>query len=97
LTVYAVGQITVHDPERYARYASRFMDVLGRYEGRLLASDSQPRLVLGEWDREKVVILAFEDEAGFDAWWTSPEYREISVDRVASTTATVLLVQGLLA
>jgi uncharacterized protein (DUF1330 family) len=94
VTVYGVGLLTIHDRERYARYAAGFMDVLERYGGRLLAADSQPTLIEGEWERERVVLLEFDDADAFERWWSSPEYREISGDRIASTTATVLLVSG---
>ena len=94
MAVYAVGQVTVHDHERYGRYAGGFMEVLDLYGGTLLASDGHPRLVEGEWGHEKVVLLEFADEAAFDRWWNSPEYQAIAVDRIASTAVTVLLVKG---
>ena len=94
MTVYAIGQLTIHDRERYGRYAARFMAVLDRHGGRLLASDEHPQVIEGDWDREKVVLLAFDDETAFSTWARSPEYQEIAEDRIASTTATVLLVAG---
>ena len=44
---------------------------------------------------DKVVIIAFPDQDMFSAWANSPEYREISRDRVAATEGPVLLVHGL--
>jgi uncharacterized protein (DUF1330 family) len=49
----------------------------------------------GDWSGDKVIVLAFPDRATFTTWLTSPEYREISKDRIAATEGVVLLVRGL--
>lgn len=100
MTVYALVQLRIHDAERYGRYmqnfVARFTDVFGKFGGKLLAADEAPRVLEGEWwDRNKVVLMEFPDEAAFTAWATSPEYNEIAVDRIAGAEAVVLLVKGL--
>src|SRR5215510_13379040 len=92
--LYTLVQLRIHDRERYQRYVKRFGGVLAKHEGVLLAADEHPRVLEGAWDRDKIVLLRFESEQGYEAWAQSPEYREISVDRVASTDAIALLVHG---
>src|SRR5262245_45224435 len=92
--VYALAQITIHDRERYERYVARFPPVLQKFQGRLLAADESPVVLEGDWPHTKVVLIAFGDRAGLERWASSPEYQEISKDRVASTSGTVLLVSG---
>ncbi|MEU3354385.1 DUF1330 domain-containing protein [Streptomyces sp. NPDC037389] len=94
MTVYAIAQLSIHDRPRYESYAARFASVLTRYGGRLLAADERPRVVEGQWDRDKVVLLAFPDHDAFTAWADSPEYQEISRDRLAAAGGPVLLVRG---
>ncbi|GAA2912515.1 DUF1330 domain-containing protein [Streptosporangium fragile] len=95
MTVYAVAQLTFTDRAAYDRYQARFMDVFRKHSGTLLAADEAPRVVEGKWDREKVVLMSFPDEAAFRGWAESPEYREISEDRLAGADTVVLLVKGL--
>ena len=95
MTVYALAQLTIHDRARYGRYQSRFMDVLRKYRGRLLAADESPRVVEGTWEREKVVLLAFTDEAAYRTFAESVDYLEIAKDRKAGADAVVLLVRGI--
>lgn len=95
MTVYALAQLRIHHRERYGRYMSRFMPVLEQYHGKLLAADESPRVLEGEWwDRNKVVLMAFDDAAAFRAWAASPEYAEIAEDRKAGADAVVLLIKG---
>ena len=95
MTVYAIAQLTITDRTAYNRYQSRFMSVMNRYKGRLLAADEHPQVVEGQWDREKLVLLSFPDEAAFREWADSPDYQEIAKDRKAGSTAVILLVKGI--
>jgi uncharacterized protein (DUF1330 family) len=92
--VYAIAQLRITDRATYNRYQSRFMSVMAKFKGRVLAADEKPQVVEGVWDREKVVLLAFPDEAAFREWAESPEYVEIARDRKAGSDAVVLLVKG---
>jgi len=58
------------------------------------AADEKPAIVEGAWDRDKLVLISFPDEAAFHAWADSPEYLEISKDRKAGAQAIVLLAKG---
>ena len=95
VTVYAIAQLRFTDRAAYDRYQARFMEVFRRHPGTLLAADESPEIVEGEWDREKLVLMSFPDEAAFRAWAQSPEYQEISKDRRAGADTLVLLVKGL--
>jgi uncharacterized protein (DUF1330 family) len=52
-------------------------------------------VIEGDWHHDKVILLRFPDRASFDAWANSPQYQEISRDRLASTHGEVVLIQGL--
>jgi uncharacterized protein (DUF1330 family) len=95
VTVYAIAQLRFTDRAAYDRYQARFMEVFSRYTGTLLAADESPRVVEGQWDREKVVLMSFPDEAAFRSWAESPEYQRISEDRRAGADTVVLLAKGL--
>jgi uncharacterized protein (DUF1330 family) len=95
VTVYAIAQLRVTDRAAYDRYQMRFMEVFRQYRGTLLAADERPQVVEGRWDREKVVLMSFPDEAEFRLWSESPQYQSISKDREAGADSVVLLVKGL--
>jgi uncharacterized protein (DUF1330 family) len=95
MSVYAIAQLKITDRAAYDRYQAKFMGVMKRYQGRVLAADESPKVIEGNWDRDKVVVLSFSDEEAFREWAESPEYREISKDRKAGSEAIVLLVKGI--
>jgi uncharacterized protein (DUF1330 family) len=95
MTVYVIAQLSFTDRAAYMRYQERFMDVLSRYKGRLLAADEAPKVLEGVWERDKVVLMSFPDEAAFREWGGSPEYQAILEDRKAGAAAVVLLARGI--
>ena len=95
MTVYAIAQLRFTDRAAYDRYQARFMEVFRRHPGTLLVADESPQVVEGDWDREKVVLMSFPDEAAFYGWARSPEYQDISRDRHAGADSVVVLAKGL--
>ncbi|AGB23742.1 hypothetical protein Mycsm_03444 [Mycobacterium sp. JS623] len=95
MTVYAIATLKFTDRDAYSRYQAAFMDVFQRYSGTLLAADEAPRVIEGEWDRDKVVLMSFPDEASFREWAESPDYQRISEDRRAGADTAVVLVQAI--
>ena len=92
---YVVAEMSIHDRDRYDRYARQFLQVLRPFSGRLLAADERPVTIEGDWRVDKVVLLEFPDRAAYHAWASSPEYRRIAEDRLASTSGHALLVAGI--
>jgi uncharacterized protein (DUF1330 family) len=65
MTVYAIVQLKITDRAAYDRYQARFLDVFKKFSGRLLSADETPALLEGAWDRDKLVLMSFPDEAAF--------------------------------
>jgi uncharacterized protein (DUF1330 family) len=95
MTVYAIAQLKFTDRAAYDRYQAGFLDVFRHYRGTLLAADEAPQVLEGDWDREKVVLMSFPDEAAFHDWAQSPEYQEISKHRLAGADTLLLLAKGM--
>jgi uncharacterized protein (DUF1330 family) len=95
MAVYLLAQFRFTDREAYNRYQARFMDVFRKFDGRLLAADERPRVLEGEWDGEKIVLMSFPDEEAAQRFSDSDEYLEIARDRKAGTEGVVLMLHGL--
>jgi uncharacterized protein (DUF1330 family) len=95
VTVYAIAQIRFTDRAAYDRYQLRFLDVFRQFGGTLLAADDRPQVIEGRWDRDKVVLMSFPDQAEFRSWSESQQYQSISKDREAGADPVVLLVRAL--
>ena len=95
MTIYAVVQVKINNREAYDRYSDGFMDVFEKFEGTILAADFEPKVVEGEWDKDRIVLMSFPSEKAFMAWVSSDEYREIVKHRIEGADITALLAKGI--
>jgi uncharacterized protein (DUF1330 family) len=95
MTVYVIAQLKFTDRAAYDRYAGKFTGAMKGFNGRLLVSDEAPKVIEGNWERDKVVLISFPDEAAYREWAESPGYQEISKDRRAGAGTLSLLVKGI--
>ena len=94
MPVYTIAQLKFTNIDAYRRYQKAFPAVFARFNARVLVADESPRVIEGDWPRDKVVILAFPDEAEAMRFQGSPEYLEIAKDRKAGADAVVLMAKG---
>ncbi len=95
MSVYIISQITIHNREEYNKYAEGFMDVFTQFDGKMLSVDEDPRVLLGEWNATRSVLIEFPDEDAAMAWMKSDAYKKIAKHRDAGTTINSILAQGL--
>ncbi len=95
MTVYLVAQLKFTDLPAYRRYQAAFPAVFSRFNGQVLAADEQPSVIEGEWPMDKLVLMAFPDDASAPAFVDDPAYQEISNDRRAGAETVALIARGL--
>jgi uncharacterized protein (DUF1330 family) len=94
MPVYTIAQLKFTDIDAYRRYQKAFPAVFAKFNAKVLVADEAPRVLEGDWPCDKVVILAFPDEAEARRFAGSREYQEIAKDRKAGADAIVLMVKG---
>lgn len=95
MSCYFVAQIDVHDEEEYGKYVAGADAVFAKYNGRYLAVDDCPEVIEGAWNRGRIVIIEFPDEAGLKRWYGSAEYQAILRHRLKAAVCDTLVVKGL--
>ena len=87
-------RVVVEDEAGYGRYFQEGSSVrIEDHGGRILAYDPEPEVVEGEGfgAGARAVILEFETEEGFRAWYDSDGYQKALVHRLAATTSNAIL------
>ena len=95
VSCYVLAQLKFRDVAAYRRYQAKFFEVMRPFKGRLLVADEAPRMLEGEWQTDKIVLICFPDEAAFREWENSEAYQRIAVDRMAGAETVSLLLRGL--
>lgn len=94
VAAYVVANVTVEDPVRYAEYRRLVTPTIEQFGGRFLARGGAVEVLEGDWRPDRLVILEFPSMERARAWWSSPAYAEARAIRQATSTGTLLLLEG---
>jgi uncharacterized protein (DUF1330 family) len=91
--VYLIIELSIHDHEMYAEYVKRASEIVTRFGGTYLARCSSVKSLAGDWQPERIVLLAFDSRHMLDECFNSEEYKEIAHLRQKSTSSKAVIVE----
>jgi len=74
---YAIGHITVKDPEKWAGYRSRVPETLAPWGGELVFRGRTAMVLGGTHPHTDTVVIRFPDLAALQGWFQSPAYQAL--------------------
>ena len=95
MAAYVIGQLEIHDPERYKSYLAGFMPIFERHNGELLATTGGETTVIeGRWGHPRTVVMKFPNRAAAERWLNDPDYKALAEHRYASAHCNLAMVDG---
>jgi uncharacterized protein (DUF1330 family) len=95
MSAYLIANITVHDPAGFAAYRAAVPAVIARFGGRYLVRGGAVEPKEGAPGLDRVVILEFPDMTAARAFYDSADYAPLLAMRLAASTGTLALVEGM--
>jgi uncharacterized protein (DUF1330 family) len=68
--------------------------VFSKFKRKYLAVDDKPKIVEGNREYSRVVIIEFATEQDFNRWYNSKEYQEILKYRISASVSDGILIKG---
>ncbi len=94
MAAYVIGLIQILNPEDYKEYTKLVPGSLAPYGGRFIARGGQHEFLEGAIPTTRVVIIEFDSYAKAQEWYNSDTYRGAKLIRQATSTGTLVLVEG---
>jgi uncharacterized protein (DUF1330 family) len=91
---FVIANITIVDPVRYEDYRRMVPATLVPFGGRFVVRGGQTEVLEGDWRPSRLVLLEFPSIERARAWWNSPEYAEARALRQATSTGTLIILEG---
>ena len=94
--VYVIANIVIKDADTYKRYEKGFFPILKKYGGQFITYDDN----IGQFEGSsevsgRVILFSFPNENLADQWYSSEEYKELSIFRREGTdTISIFKVKG---
>ncbi|MBC3788295.1 DUF1330 domain-containing protein [Spirosoma utsteinense] len=91
---YLIATFTIHDQAMFQKYAEAGKNLAAKFNGRVILSDSNPKILEGK-SEAIIVVVEFATHADAERCYHSPEYTIAKQFRIAATTSTIILAEGL--
>ena len=95
MPAFVIANVTIEDPVRYEDYKRMVPATLAPFGGRFIARGGEVEVLEGSWRPARLVLLEFPSVERARAWWNSPEYAQARALRQATSTGTLLILEGL--
>ena len=91
---YLIGEIDVHDPEKYAKYTAQTPAAIAKYGGRFLVrgGTSDPRE--GDGPKGRVVVVEFPSMDAAKTFYESEDYQPLIPIRQSASSGRLFFVEG---
>lgn len=94
MPAYVIATVDVTDWQRYREYMKVTPGIIAQYGGRFAARAGRSRVLEGEDDGRRVVILEFPTYEAAERFYESPEYARAKKLRAGAATGRLVLVAG---
>jgi uncharacterized protein (DUF1330 family) len=91
---FVIANVTIEDPVRYEQYKQMVPATLTPFGGRFVARGGHTEVLEGTWQPGRLVILEFPSVERARAWWNSPDYAAARDLRQATSTGTLVILEG---
>ncbi len=86
--------LEVLDPDVWADFRSKVVVQMADHGARIIAVGGEPKVLDGEWNGVRDVIIEFPDMDAVDRWYKSDDYKPLLEMRLASTRGNLIAVDG---
>lgn len=94
MAAYLIADVDVTDMAVFDEYRREVPATEARFGGHYLARGGATRVLEGDWDPHRLVIIEFPDMAALDAWYDSPEYARLKEIRFRSARTRIIALEG---
>jgi len=93
MSVFAVIEIKVNNPEMYAQYVEKVKPIVEKYGGKYILRGGKVTVFFGDWHPEQMIVIEFPSARHLKCCFGCPEYKEIAPLRENSTVSKLIMVE----
>ncbi len=96
MAAYLIADVDVTDAATFEEYKRDVPATEQRYGGRYLARGGATKVLEGDWQPHRLIILEFPDMDSLMRWYESPEYARLKAIRERSAHTRIIVLEGVL-
>ncbi|MER9235725.1 DUF1330 domain-containing protein [Mesorhizobium sp. M0622] len=96
MAAYLIADVAITDAAVFEEYRREVPATEARYGGRYIARGGPTKVLEGDWEPHRLVIVEFPDMASLMAWYDSPEYGRLKAIRERSAKTRIIALEGMM-
>ena len=85
----------VIDNAMYGEYIQKVPKIIEKFNGEYLVRGTPIKVISGNWNPTRLIVVKFESMKLFNAWQNSPEYQELALLREQSAKTNAVVLEGI--
>ena len=94
MAAYLIADVDIIDVGAFETYRRDVPATEQRYGGRYLGRGGQTKVLEGDWEPHRLVIIEFPDMTSLTAWYDSPEYAPLKALRKTCARTRIIAMEG---
>ena len=95
MSAYIIVQINITNKEAYKEYLKQVTSIAIKYGGKYLIRGGKFKVMIGDWDFERTVVIKFQTyEIAMD-WYNSEEYAPVRKIRENNSDGNLIIIEGI--
>ncbi|WP_354687811.1 DUF1330 domain-containing protein [Cupriavidus necator] len=97
MAAYLIADVDITDPAAFEEYKREVPATEARYGGKYLGRGGPTKVLEGDWQPHRLVIVEFPDMESLLAWYDSPEYARLKTIRKQCAKTRMIALEGVAA
>jgi uncharacterized protein (DUF1330 family) len=94
MPAYLIVDLEITEPTAFADYRAGVSTVVRKHGGEYLVRGGAIRVLEGDWQPQRLVVLRFPNQVALNAFWDDPDYQPLKELRWRAARANVIAVEG---
>ncbi|RWN46965.1 MAG: DUF1330 domain-containing protein [Mesorhizobium sp.] len=95
MAAYLIADVDVKDAAAFEEYRRDVPATEERYGGRYLGRGGATKVLEGDWEPHRLVIIEFPDMTSLMGWYNSPEYARLIEIRKRCANTRIIALEGI--
>ena len=91
---FVIANIDVKDSEAYKEYVGKVVPTVQKFGGEYIIRAGEYKIVEGEWQNPRTVVIKFPNYEKALEWYDSEEYKPIKPIRMKNSVGNMIIIKG---
>ena len=94
MSAYVIVEIEIHNRSLYKEYTELTPSTIKAFNGRFVVRGGKTKVLEGDWNPKRIVVLEFPSADMANSWWNSKEYSSAREKRQQAASTRMIIVEG---